>query len=138
MITEATFLPGYMATVDGPTPLDILPMLAPEFRFSIIWNADGKAEEFAGGLDEFMGYMAQRNPDGHLHHLLMTMREGQVEVAFGRTTRHGEPLATFTFSVELDDQERILTLFAARTTTVTIGDLSGVLAGLRAGLRAGV
>jgi hypothetical protein len=36
-------------------------------------------------------------------------------VAAGWTTRHGTPLATFTFAVELDEDERAVRLFAART-----------------------
>ena len=37
------------------------------------------------------------------------------EVATGWTTRHGEPLGTFTFTVELDGEGRARRLFAART-----------------------
>ena len=109
----ATFLPAYFEKLDAGD--DILPMLAPEFTFSLLWSADDGAHEFAGGLEEFRGYMAQREPDGQYHHINVSTRDGTTEVASGWTTRHGTPLATFTFAVELDENERVRRLFAART-----------------------
>jgi hypothetical protein len=98
-------------------------MLAPSFSFSIIWTVDGEANEFAGGLDEFQAYMRQREPDGQVHHVLAGSRAGDIEVAFGRTTRHGEPLGTFMISIQLDGDGLISHLFAARTTSVAFGEL---------------
>ena len=46
--------------------------------------------------------MAQREPDGQLHHINLSLREGQTEVVTGWMTRFDEPLGTFTFAVELD------------------------------------
>jgi hypothetical protein len=115
-------LPEYLATLDGASPLDVLPMLAPGFSFSIIWTADGEAKEFAGGLEEYHGYMRQREPDGQVHHVLAGARTGDTEVAFGRTTRHGEALGTFMISIQLDADDLISRLFAARTTSVAFGD----------------
>ena len=45
------------------------------------------------------------------------MRFGRTELLFGRTTRHGEPLATFVNVAEIDDEGRLRNLFGARTTT---------------------
>ena len=59
--------------------------------------------------------MAQREPDGQRHHISHSLREGDVEVVSGWTTRHGDPLGTFTFTVELDEDDRARRLFAART-----------------------
>jgi hypothetical protein len=112
-MSSATFLPVYFEKLDAGD--DILPMLAPGFTFSLLWSTDEGAREFAGGLDDFHSYMAQREPDGQFHHIGVSIREGRTEVASGWTTRHGEPLASFTFAVELDEDERAKRLFAART-----------------------
>jgi uncharacterized glyoxalase superfamily protein PhnB len=90
-------------------------MLAPGFRFALLWSTDEGAREFAGSFEEFQGYMAQREPDGQLHHINLSIRDDRTEVASGWTTRHGARLATFTFAVELDEDERAQRLFAART-----------------------
>jgi hypothetical protein len=112
-MSGATFLPMYFQKLDAGE--DIVPMLAPDFTFSLLWSTGEAASEFAGGFDEFDGYLAQRDPDGQLHHISNSLRDGRTEVASGWTTRHGEPLGTFVFAVELDDAERVRRLFAART-----------------------
>jgi hypothetical protein len=113
-MTPVTFLPVYFKTLDE-TPLEVFPLLAPGFTFSFLWATDDEAREFIGGLEEYRGYLAQRDPDGQLHHLGIGIREGQREVATGWTTRYGTPLASFTFAVELDADDRAKRLFAART-----------------------
>ena len=112
-MSDATWLPAYFENLDAGE--DILPMLAPGFTFALLWSTDQGAHEFAGGLEAFQGYMAQREPDGQLHHINVSIRDGRTEVAAGWTTRHGARLATFTFAVELDEDERAGRLFAART-----------------------
>ena len=112
-MSAATFLPAYFEKLDAGE--DIMPLLAPGFTFALLWSTDEGAQEFAGSFDAFEGYLAQREPDGQLHHINVSIREGRTEVASGWTTRHGELLATFTFAVELDDNERAVRLFAART-----------------------
>jgi len=59
--------------------------------------------------------MEQREPAGQRHHISHSLREGNTEVATGWTTRHGDPLGTFTFTVELDADGCARRLFAART-----------------------
>jgi hypothetical protein len=118
-MTTATFLPAYLDTLDTK-PLDVLPMLAPGFTFSVLWNDEQGAKEFSGGLEEFHGYLAQRKPDGQLHHVVDSSRTGSLEVVLGRTTRHGEPLATFTMAAQVDDKGRAEKLFAARTVTLPL------------------
>ena len=113
-MSEPTFLPEYFRVLDE-TPLEVFPLLAPEFRFSFLWSTGEEAREFAGGLEEYEGYMRQREPDGQLHHIGFGRRLGKREVVTGWTTIHGAPLATFTFAVELDEEERAKRLFAART-----------------------
>jgi hypothetical protein len=115
---ELTFLPLYFERLDS-RPLEVAPMLAPGLRFSTLWSDDEGAKEFAGGIDEFNAYLAQRTPDW-LHHIDFGRREGRREVVLGHTTRNGERLATFTFAVWLDAEGRAEQLFAART--LELGD----------------
>jgi hypothetical protein len=122
-ITPATVLPTYLETLDS-TPLDVLPLLAPGFTFSVLWSDDAGAKEFAGGLDAFHGYLEQRDPSGHIHHVLGSARFGRTELLFGRTTRHGKPLASFVNAADVDDQGRLESFFGARTLAVTFGDLA--------------
>jgi hypothetical protein len=112
-MSSATFLPAYFESLDEGQ--DIMPMLAPDFTFSLLWATPEGAREFAGGFDDWQGYMDQRSPDGQRHHISKSLRDGNVEVVTGWTTRHDEPLGTFTFTVELDEEDRARRLFAART-----------------------
>jgi hypothetical protein len=112
-MSEVTFLPAYFERLDAGA--DILPLLAPDFTFSLLWATDEGAHEFAGGFGEFRGYLAQREPAGQLHHISRGLREGNVELATGWTTRSGAPLGTFMFAVELDEAGRMRRLYAART-----------------------
>ena len=118
-MSNATFLPAYLGTLDT-TPLDVLPMLAPDFVFTVLWNDDEGAKEFSGGLEEFHGYLAQRDPDGHLHHVVGSWRTGSLEVVLGHTTRHGEPLGTFTMVAQVDAEGRAERMFAARTSSLSL------------------
>ena len=112
-MSELVFLPGYLERLDAGG--DILPLLDDQFGFSLLWAAEDGAHEFAGGLEEFRGYLAQRDPGGQLHHLSHGLRQGNIELATGWTTRYGQPLGTFVFAVELTDGGRMRRLYAART-----------------------
>ncbi len=112
-MTPVAFLSDYLEKLDAGG--DILPLLAPDFTFSLLWGADDGAHEFAGGLEAFHGYLAQRDPAGQLHHISHGLREGSTELVTGWTTRYGEQLGTFVFAVELDDEDRARRLYAART-----------------------
>jgi hypothetical protein len=118
-VTDATFLPTYLETLDR-SPLDVLPMLAPDFAFSVLWDDEDGAKEWNGGLDEFHGYLAQRDPEGYAHHVHSATRDGALEVALGKTTRHGALVATFTMAAQLDREGRAERLFAARTTALPL------------------
>lgn len=121
--TDATVLPRYLETLDE-APLEIFPLLSPSFTFSVLWSDEAGAKEFAGDLAELRAYLAQRDPHGHVHHVLGAARLGRTELLFGRTTRHGELLATFVNAAEIDEQGRLANLFGARTTSLTLGDLA--------------
>jgi len=113
-VNAPAFLPVYFGTLDE-RPLDVMPMLAPGFTFSFLWSDDRGPREFAGTLDDFNGYMAQREPDGQAHHIDVGVREGRHEVVLGHTTRHGERLGTFTFAVWLDAEGHAERLYSGRT-----------------------
>ena len=112
-MNAAVFLPDYFERLDEG--MDIVGLLAPDFTFSLLWATSAGAQEFAGGLEEFLGYMAQRDPAGQRHHISHAMREGLTEVVSGWTTRYGSPLGTFLFAVEVTDDGRARRLYAART-----------------------
>lgn len=123
-LPPATFLPHYLETLDS-TPDRVLPLLAPEIRFTVLWSVDGEAKEFAGGMPELEAYYAQREPDGQLHHVELSQRQGATEVALGYTTKHGERLATFTMAAQVDDEGRAVRLYASRTTTLPFSPVDG-------------
>ncbi|MHB8335063.1 MAG: hypothetical protein ACYDEH_09265 [Acidimicrobiales bacterium] len=100
-------------------------MLSPDLNFSILWNAPDGSREFTGGLDAFREYMQQRHADGQLHHVYTSSRRGRSEVVLGHTTRDGVPLATFTMAAEFDASGLMKKLFAARTTSLSLGELTG-------------
>ena len=112
--TQATLLPAFLGTLDE-RPADVPPMLAPGLEFAVLWSDERGTNEFAGGLDAYNGYLAQREPEGQLHHLAVTARAGRAEVGLGYTTKHGEELGTFTQFVQADEQERVQRFFAGRT-----------------------
>jgi hypothetical protein len=114
----ADFLSRWFAVLDSDTPERVLDMIAPDFRFVVLWAVDGAAAEFSGAVAELEGYLEQREPDGQVHHVDVITREGGREVAFGHTTRHGEQLATFTAAAELDASGHLRRLLAARTTAI--------------------
>ena len=112
--TPASLLPQFLGTLDE-RPMDVLPMLAPGMEFAVLWSDESGVHEFAGELDEYHGYLEQREPEGQLHHLAVTARSGRTEVTLGYTTRYGAELGTFTMWVQADDQERVQRFFAGRT-----------------------
>jgi hypothetical protein len=112
--TAAKVLPAFLGTLDE-RPVDVLPMLAPGMEFAILWSDEQGVHEFNGGLDEYHGYLAQREPEGQLHHLAVTARSGRTEVALGYTTRYGAELGTFTMWAQADEHERVQRFFAGRT-----------------------
>lgn len=122
-----TFAERYFRALDGGEPMDPEQWCTPDFRFCVMWGVDDEATQIAGDLEAFRAYLNARvPPEGHVHHILYATGDTTREVSFGRTMQHGEPLATFSFAVELDgDGGRMRQLFAARTTTLAIGDLSG-------------
>jgi hypothetical protein len=109
-----TFLPEFLKTLDE-TPLEIVPRLAPDLRFAVLWSDDRGVHEFAGRLPEYHGYLEQREPEGQLHHVVVAVGSGGLEVSLGYTTRWDEELGTFMMFTQVDEQKRLQRLMAART-----------------------
>lgn len=114
----------YLAALDSGEVIDPEKWCARDFRFAIVWGTDADAQQIAGDRTAFERFLDQRVPPrDHVHHVLFELGDGRHELCAGRTTQGGEPLATFSFEVELAADGRISQLFAARTTMLAIGEL---------------
>jgi hypothetical protein len=121
-----SFTERYFKALDDGEPIDADQWCTPDFRFCVMWGVGEQASQIAGDLAAYKAYLDARvPPEAHVHHILYTTGDATRELTFGRTTQQGEPLATFSFAVELGDQGRMRQLFAARTTSLAIGDLPG-------------
>jgi hypothetical protein len=109
-----TFLVDFLKTLDE-APREIVPMLGQELRFAVLWSDDTGVHEFAGGLREYHGYLEQREPEGQVHHVVLPVGDGRLEVSLGYTTRWGDELGTFMMFTQVDEQKRLQRLMAART-----------------------
>jgi hypothetical protein len=119
-----SFTERYFEALDGGEPIEPEQWCTPDFRFCVMWGVGDGARQITGDLEAYRAYLDARvPPEGHVHHILYAAGDATREVSFGRTTQQGEPLATFSFAVDLDGEGRMRQLFAARTTTLAIGDL---------------
>lgn len=112
-------LKRFFELLDGPAAEQSLDMLSEDLRFSILFsNGPGEARDFAGGREEFDGYMAQRGAPAWTHHVLAELVDGDLEVVFGETRQDGSPLATFVAAIELDADGRISRYIVGRSPAV--------------------
>jgi hypothetical protein len=109
----------FYEVLDGPDAERSLEMLAPDLRFSILFSTgpDG-AQDFAGGREEFDGYMARRGAPSWRHHVLSESSDGRVELAFGETRQDGAAIATWVAAVRLDDAGLIDRYIVGRSPAV--------------------
>ena len=108
--------------VDGPTPELCRELLADDLRFSIVFsNGPGAAENFAGGREEFDGYLAQRAAPTWTHHVLTESAQGAIELVLGETRQDDVPLATFVAAARIDEDGRIDRYVVGRSTSVLFG-----------------
>jgi ketosteroid isomerase-like protein len=126
-MTSAPVIRRYLAALDSGAHIDPEEWCAQDFRFAIVWGTESEGRQIAGDRAAFEDFLAQRvPPQAHVHHVLFESGDGRHELCAGRTTQAGQPLATFSFQVELAADGRIRQLFAARTTTLAIGELAEV------------
>lgn len=119
MSERRSLIAPYFEALDSGQPFSLDDWYAEEFDFSLIWVVDGAANEFAGGRAEMESYFDQREPpEDHRHEIKASYWLNSTEFAIGMTSEGGRPLATFTFAVQVDKDEKIVKLYAARTTSL--------------------
>lgn len=117
----APFLRRWFASLDGDTPDDILGMIAPEFRFSIVFGTGGgAAQDFAGGRAAMEGYLAQREKGVLTHHVLSASTVGSDELVLGQARRDGAFESTFVAAARLDDDGRVTDLMIGRSPELDV------------------
>jgi hypothetical protein len=119
----AGFLRRFYEIVDGNDTERVLAMLSDELRFSILFSTEpgGDARDFAGGYEEFEGYMRQRGAPAWTHHVLAESAENGVELAFGETRQDGQVVATWVAAATLDTDGRLSRYIVGRSPAVTFG-----------------
>ena len=99
-------------------------MLAADFTFSLLCGR--RAARHGSSQDRSRsspGTWRSASPTASCTTSTSLYAKGSTEVVTGWTTRFDEPLGTFTFAVELDEDERARRLFAARTDSFRGRDL---------------
>jgi hypothetical protein len=120
-VTAAPVLTRWFATIDSDTPEEILDLIAPDFRFSIVFSAgDGTAADFAGGREAMEGYLAQREKGVLTHHVLSASTVGDDELVLGQARRSGDFESTFVAAARLDAVGRVRSLMIGRSPALDI------------------
>jgi hypothetical protein len=113
---SAPFLAKWFDTLDGGSPDDILDMIAPDFRFSIVFGTGGEAaRDFAGGREAMEGYLRQREKGVLTHHVLSASTVGSDELVLGQARRGGKFESTFVAAARLDDSGQVVGLMIGRS-----------------------
>ncbi|MFC5063823.1 hypothetical protein [Actinomycetospora atypica] len=119
--TTAPFLRRWFASLDGDAPDDILDMIAPGFRFSIVFGTGGgAARDFAGGREAMEGYLAQREKGVLTHHVLSASTVGPDELVLGQARRAGEFESTFVAAARLGPDGRVTDLMIGRSPELDV------------------
>lgn len=117
-------LTRWFATMDSAEPEKILDLIAPGFRFSIVFGTGGgAATDFAGGRAEMEGYLAQREKGSLTHHVLSQAVVGRDEMVLGQARRSGAFESTFVASARLDPAGRVAALMIGRSPEMDIEKL---------------
>jgi hypothetical protein len=119
--TAAPVLTRWFAALDSETPDGILDMIAPDFRFSIVFSVgDGKATDFAGDRAAMEGYLTQREKGVLTHHVLSASTVGYDELVLGQARRSGAFESTFVAAARLDAEGRVRSLMIGRSPALEI------------------
>jgi hypothetical protein len=117
----APVLTRWFATIDSDTPEAILDLIAPGFRFSIVFSVgDGKAVDFAGGREAMADYLAQREKGVLTHHVLSASTVGDDEFVLGQARRSGTFESTFVAAARLDAAGRVRRLMIGRSPALDV------------------
>ena len=112
-------LTRWFAVMDSDRPEDILDMIAPGFRFSIVFGTGGgEARDFAGGREAMEGYLAQREKGTLTHHPLVVSSTGPAEFYLGEVRRAGEVVANYVAAGEVGPSGRLRRLIIGRSPAV--------------------
>ncbi|KAA9151026.1 hypothetical protein FPZ12_039910 [Amycolatopsis acidicola] len=107
--------------MDSEHPEDILGLIAPDFRFSIVFGTGGaEARDFNGGRDAMEGYLAQREKGVLTHHVLSGSVVGTDELVLGQARRAGEFESTFVACARLDEAGKVATLMIGRSPELDV------------------
>ncbi|QFU91077.1 hypothetical protein [Amycolatopsis sp. YIM 10] len=118
---SATTLIRWFATIDSDRPEDVLELISPGFRFSIVFGTGGgAATDFAGGREAMEGYLLQREKGVLTHHVLTSSAHGRDELVLGQARRAGEFESTFVAAARLDDDGRVESLMIGRSPELDI------------------
>lgn len=121
MTPPDSVLARWFATIDSDEPEKILDLIAPGFRFSIVFGTGGgAATDFAGGPAEMEGYLAQREKGSLTHHVLSQAVVGRDEMVLGQARRSGAFESTFVASARLDPEGRVAALMIGRSPALDI------------------
>lgn len=120
--TGSEVLTRWFAVMDSDRPEDILDMIAPGFRFSIVFGTGGgEARDFAGGREAMEGYLAQREKGVLTHHVLSCATVGADELVLGQARRGGAFESTFVAAARLDGDGRVSSLMIGRSPLLDVG-----------------
>jgi hypothetical protein len=120
-VVTAPVLTRWFATIDSDTPDAILDLIAPDFRFSIVFSAgDGTATDFAGDRAAMEGYLAQREKGVLTHHILSASSVGDDELVLGQARRSGAFESTFVAAARLDAGGRVRSLMIGRSPALDV------------------
>ena len=118
---SAEVLTRWFGVMDSDRPEDILDMIAPGFRFSIVFSTGGGgATDFAGGREAMEGYLAQREKGVLTHHVLSSARTGSDELVLGQARRSGAFESTFVAAARLDADGRVASLMIGRSPALDV------------------
>ena len=117
----APVLTRWFATMDSDAPEYVLTMIAPGFRFSIVFSrADGSATDFAGGREAMEGYLRQREKGVLTHHVISAATVGVDELVLGQARRAGGFESTFVAAARLDRNGLVSSLMIGRSPALDI------------------
>ncbi len=120
MTHGAPVLTRWLAEMDGPSPHNVLEMLADDFQISVVFSteANAAAADFSGDRAALEGYLDQREKGTRRHDIRFASGADGCETVLGDVVRHGVFEATFIAAVQVDDLGRVRRVFMGRSPGV--------------------
>ncbi|MCX2729134.1 nuclear transport factor 2 family protein [Saccharopolyspora sp. NFXS83] len=112
----APTLTRWFALIDSDHPEGILDLIAPDFRFSIVFGTGaGQATDFAGRREALEGYLRQREKGVLTHHVVSASVDGHDELVLGETRRGEVFESTFVAAARLGTGGAVRNLMIGRS-----------------------